>query len=115
MRLSPDGGGEPWQDSFVLYPEGSMPAIAGMRSGDCRSNENRYHLFTRIAIMIKTLTFTTMHIGIAFIVVYLMTGSVIVGGAVALVEPLCNSVGYFFHERVWERIRNRSGSLLAAS
>ncbi len=57
--------------------------------------------------MIKTITFTTMHISIAFTVVYLMTGSVMVGGAVALIEPLCNSVGYFFHERVWERIRAR--------
>ena len=55
--------------------------------------------------MIKTITFTTMHISIAFTVVYLMTDSVMVGGAVALIEPLCNSVGYFFHERVWERIR----------
>jgi uncharacterized membrane protein len=49
-----------------------------------------------------------MHISIAFTVVYLMTGSVMVGGAVALVEPLCNSVGYFFHEQVWERIKSRS-------
>lgn len=60
--------------------------------------------------MLKTLTFTTMHIGIAFTVVYLMTGSVMVGGAVALIEPLCNSVGYFFHERVWERIRGRAAA-----
>lgn len=57
--------------------------------------------------MIKTLTFTAMHITIAFTIVYLMTGSVMVGGAVALVEPLCNSVGYFLHERVWERVRSR--------
>jgi uncharacterized membrane protein len=56
--------------------------------------------------MLKTFTFTAMHITIAFTVVYLMTGSVMVGGAVALVEPLCNSVGYFFHERIWERARN---------
>ncbi len=61
--------------------------------------------------MIKTITFTAMHISIAFTVVYLMTGSAMVGGAVALIEPLCNSVGYFFHERMWERIRNRGGSL----
>lgn len=66
--------------------------------------------------MLKTITFTTMHISIAFTVVYLMTGSVMVGGAVALVEPLCNSVGYFFHERVWERIRrNRGGASLASA
>jgi uncharacterized membrane protein len=57
--------------------------------------------------MLKTITFTTMHITIAFTVVYVMTGSVMVGGAVALVEPLVNSVGYFVHERVWERFRNR--------
>lgn len=57
--------------------------------------------------MLKTITFTTMHITIAFSVVYAMTGSVVVGGAVALVEPLVNSVGYFLHERVWDRLRNR--------
>lgn len=61
--------------------------------------------------MIKTLTFTTMHIGIAFTVVYLMTGSAFVGGAVALIEPLCNSVGYFFHERFWERVRSHRSAL----
>jgi uncharacterized membrane protein len=55
--------------------------------------------------MLKTVTFTLMHIGIAFTIVYLMTGDFMVGGAVALVEPLCNSVAYFFHERVWERKR----------
>jgi uncharacterized membrane protein len=55
--------------------------------------------------MLKTVTFTLMHISIAFTIVYLMTGDFMVGGAVALVEPLCNSVAYFFHERVWERRR----------
>lgn len=53
--------------------------------------------------MIKTATFTVMHISIAFTIVYVMTGDVRVGGAVALVEPLINSVGYFFHERLWAR------------
>lgn len=57
--------------------------------------------------MAKTVTFTAMHITVAFSIVYLMTGDFMVGGAVALVEPLCNSVAYFFHERVWERRRSR--------
>ena len=64
--------------------------------------------------MLKTITFTTMHITIAFAVVYLMTGSAMVGGAVALVEPLCNSVGYFLHERFWERLRSRDASARTA-
>lgn len=53
--------------------------------------------------MTKTITFGIMHIGIAFTVVWLMTGDVLIGGAVALVEPLVNTVGYHFHERVWSR------------
>ena len=59
--------------------------------------------------MVKTVTFTALHITIAFTIVYLMTGDFMVGGAVALIEPLCNSVGYFVHERIWERIRRRQG------
>jgi uncharacterized membrane protein len=56
--------------------------------------------------MIKTASFTLMHISIAFTIVYVMTGDFMVGGAVALVEPLINSVGYFFHERFWARRGN---------
>ncbi len=53
--------------------------------------------------MTKTLTFAIMHFSVAFAVVWLMTGSWMVGGAVALVEPAINSVAYFFHEQAWSR------------
>jgi len=36
-----------------------------------------------------------------------MTGSVWVGGALALVEPACNTVAFHFHEKVWKRIEAR--------
>jgi len=55
--------------------------------------------------MIKTITFTCMHFIIAFSVAYALTGSITVGGLVALVEPLCNAVGFYFHEKVWDRIQ----------
>lgn len=57
--------------------------------------------------MIKTLTFAAIHMTVAFSVVYATTGNMALGGAVALIEPLCNTVAYFFHEQVWERIRER--------
>ncbi|WP_375737820.1 DUF2061 domain-containing protein [Pseudomonas boanensis] len=53
--------------------------------------------------MLKTVTFTLLHFCIAFSVAYALTGSVAVGGLVAAVEPLCNSVGFYFHERIWKR------------
>jgi len=54
--------------------------------------------------MLKTFTFTVMHFCIAFGVAYALTGSVTVGGLVAAVEPLCNSVGFYFHEKIWQRL-----------
>jgi uncharacterized membrane protein len=60
--------------------------------------------------MTKTISFAAVHFTVAFSVGYVMTGSVWVGGAIALVEPTLNTVAYFFHERVWERIRARPGA-----
>jgi uncharacterized membrane protein len=54
--------------------------------------------------MKKTVTFAVMHFSVAFMVAYLLTGSIVVGGAVALVEPAINTVAFYFHERVWKRI-----------
>ncbi len=55
--------------------------------------------------MIKTITFGIVHVSIAFGVGYLLTGSVAVGGALALIEPAVNTLAYFLHEQVWERLR----------
>lgn len=54
--------------------------------------------------MRKTISFTLMHFCIAFSVGYALTGSLTVGGLLAVVEPLCNSVGFYFHEKVWQRL-----------
>jgi uncharacterized membrane protein len=53
--------------------------------------------------MAKTITFGIMHVSVAFGVGWALTGSVLVGGALAVVEPLVNTVAYFFHEKLWQR------------
>lgn len=58
--------------------------------------------------MTKTLTFAATHFTVAFGVAYALTGDVVVGGAVALVEPAVNTVAYHFHEKVWARLRGRT-------
>lgn len=52
--------------------------------------------------MAKTMTFAVMHFSVAFGVAYLLTGSVLVGGLVALVEPAVNTVGFYLHEKAWQ-------------
>lgn len=53
--------------------------------------------------MLKTVSFATMHFSIAFTVAYLLTGDLMVGGLLAVIEPAVNTVGYFFHEKFWQR------------
>lgn len=53
--------------------------------------------------MTKTISFAAVHFTVAFSVGYLMTGSVLVGGAIALVEPAINTVAYYLHEQFWNR------------
>jgi uncharacterized membrane protein len=56
--------------------------------------------------MTKTMTFAAVHFTVAFTVAYVMTGSVVIGGAIALVEPAINTIAYFFHEKAWESFKN---------
>lgn len=53
--------------------------------------------------MAKTMSFATVHYSVAFTVAYVMTGSAIIGGTIALVEPAINTVAYHFHEQVWKQ------------
>ncbi len=57
--------------------------------------------------MNKTLSFAVLHFAVAFSVGWLFTGSLLVGGALALVEPALNTVVFHFHEKVWKRIERR--------
>ncbi|MPY26315.1 DUF2061 domain-containing protein [Shewanella psychropiezotolerans] len=62
--------------------------------------------------MTKTFTFAILHFTVAFTVTYLLTGSVILGGAIALIEPAVNTVVFYFHEKVWKKIEQQQESLL---
>jgi len=57
--------------------------------------------------MLKTFTFAILHFSVAFLVVYALTGSFVIGGAVALIEPAVNTVVFYFHELIWRRIEHK--------
>jgi len=57
--------------------------------------------------MNKTATFAIVHFTVAFTVAWAMTGSWVIGGALALVEPAINTVAFFFHEKAWQRVEAR--------
>lgn len=59
--------------------------------------------------MAKTLSFGAMHVGIAFGLGYVFTGSVATAGVLTVVEPLCNMVAHHFFEGWWERREHARG------
>ncbi|QLQ31809.1 MAG: DUF2061 domain-containing protein [Candidatus Thiothrix singaporensis] len=63
--------------------------------------------------MTKTFTFAVLHFSIAFTVAYILTGSVVVGGMMALIEPAINTVGFYFHEQAWKRFEARQTAAAA--
>jgi uncharacterized membrane protein len=58
----------------------------------------------------KTGTFAVVHFTVAFSVAYLLTGSMAIAGALALLEPLANTVAYLLHERAWARFTAHSAA-----
>ncbi|MDO5059704.1 MAG: DUF2061 domain-containing protein [Neisseria sp.] len=59
--------------------------------------------------MMKTLTFAILHFTVAFSIAYILTGSITVSGAVALIEPVVNTVVFYFHEKAWVRYEKKKG------
>lgn len=53
--------------------------------------------------MAKTFSFAILHFTVAFTVGYLLTGSAMVGGMLAVIEPACNTVVFHFHEKAWKK------------
>lgn len=51
----------------------------------------------------KTITFAITHFSVAFTVAWVLTGSPLIGGLIALVEPAINTVAYIIHENIWQR------------
>ncbi|QPG05051.1 DUF2061 domain-containing protein [Salinimonas marina] len=65
--------------------------------------------------MKKTITFAIMHFSVAFTVAYLLTGSLLIGGLLALVEPAINTVAFYFHEKVWNKLETGAKSVSASA
>jgi uncharacterized membrane protein len=53
--------------------------------------------------MTKTLSFAAVHFTVAFTLAYLISGSLLTGGLIALIEPCCNTLAYHLHEKFWAR------------
>ena len=52
----------------------------------------------------KTGSYYLMHITVAALVAYAVTGNLWMALTLSLVEPTVQAVAFFFHEKAWERM-----------
>ena len=50
----------------------------------------------------KTFSYYIMHITIAMLVGYFVTGNIWMALTLSLLEPTIQAIAFFFHEKIWE-------------
>jgi len=58
--------------------------------------------------ILKTCTYSLMHLTVAVTVAYALTQDWRIALGVGVIEPMVQTVAYTFHERVWRRAGARS-------
>lgn len=53
--------------------------------------------------ILKTVFFAALHFTVGFAATFGLTGSLATATGVALLEPLADTVVFYFHERAWRR------------
>lgn len=54
-------------------------------------------------MLLKTGSYYLIHITVAALVAYAVTGSLLASLTLSLLEPTVQAVAFFFHEKAWER------------
>jgi uncharacterized membrane protein len=58
-------------------------------------------LFNNSRTLKKTLSYYIVHISVAMMVAYVITGNFIMAATLSLIEPTVQAFAFFFHEKVW--------------
>lgn len=63
----------------------------------------------------KTASYYLLHVTVAALVAYAVTGNLVMAFTLSLLEPTVQAVAFFFHEKAWERTDRKSAALAPAA
>jgi uncharacterized membrane protein len=66
-------------------------------------------------LALKTLSYGTLHIGVATAVAYALTGNLTAALGIGLIEPLVQTAVFAVHERLWESDPKPSPAAIAGA
>jgi uncharacterized membrane protein len=55
--------------------------------------------------LVKTISWRITGSSATFAIAYIMTGSLAVAGVIGITQMISNTILYYIHERVWNKIR----------
>jgi len=64
-------------------------------------------------MLMKTGSYYVIHIGVAAMVAYAVTGNLWASLTLSLLEPTVQAVAFFFHEKAWDRAAQRKAQAAA--
>lgn len=59
---------------------------------------------SNIRSVVKTISWRLTGSGATFLISYAMTGNLAASGGIAIVQMISNTILYFIHERIWNKI-----------
>ena len=62
----------------------------------------------------KTASYYVLHITVAAMVAYAVTGNLVMAFTLSLLEPTVQAFAFFFHEKAWQRVQARRRDQAAA-
>lgn len=54
--------------------------------------------------LLKTITWRITGSSATFLISFLLTGNFAIAGSIAVIQIVCNTILYYVHERIWNRI-----------
>jgi uncharacterized membrane protein len=54
--------------------------------------------------LVKTVSWRVTGSSATFLIAYLMTGNLAVAGVIGVIQMISNTILYYFHERIWNKI-----------
>jgi uncharacterized membrane protein len=55
--------------------------------------------------IVKTISWRVTGSSATFLIAYLLTGNFAIAGVIGVTQMISNTILYYFHERIWNKIR----------
>jgi uncharacterized membrane protein len=95
---------------YPTLPPALTPWVSAPTTEEFAMSRIRQAARQNKTMLMKTGSYYVLHIGVAALVAYAVTGNFWASLTLSLLEPTVQAVAFFFHEKAWERKARRASA-----